>query len=122
MKANELRIGNILKGGEVVSIDIMGVIFRNNFNNTYSGIHPKCKPIKLTPEILEQCGFEKINNIHGYYLWSMKRKRNDSKPSIDIYDRYTIIGNISRVKHCVYLHQLQNLYYALTGKELTQRN
>ena len=75
--------------------------------------------IPLTEEWLKKCEFEKINHIGGYSFWSLKRPRKSSKPSICIYSSYTTVGNNTHVNHCKYVHQLQNLYFALTGMELT---
>jgi hypothetical protein len=70
-------------------------------------------PIPLTPEILEKCGFE--NN--GFYC-------THSDPYMEISPSAT--GFILSVNCSEYeigetfnhLHQLQNLYFALTGEEL----
>lgn len=75
--------------------------------------------IPLTEEILLKCGFEKITNVVTQKShWSFKRKRNEmlSKPAISIYENRTSVGNDTTVNHVLYLHQLQNLYFALTGK------
>lgn len=72
-------------------------------------------PIELTPEILEKAGFEKINHINGYSFWSFKKKGG---VSLAVYDRHTTFSGF-HVQHTTYVHQLQNLYFALTGEELT---
>ncbi len=76
-------------------------------------------PIPLTEEWLLKAGFEKINHINGYSFFYYKRKRNSNMTSISIYDSHTTIGNTSTIPHCEYIHQLQNLYFTLTQKELT---
>lgn len=82
-----------------------------------------CLPISLSPEILEACGF--VNTPTKNYPHSYEK--NDS----DLADDWTFRiwwwgediciepfgrdhGHIS-IK---YLHQLQNIFFALTGKEL----
>ena len=82
------------------------------------------EPIPLTPEVLEKCGFDFIPE------WDYPdRSKGDAwilKPYIvsetdnNIYGISWLIGGIfsscpTEVKH---LHQLQNLYFALTGEEL----
>ena len=72
-------------------------------------------PIKLTEEILLKCGFEKNNRIDFGEL----------KPCFTIFsfslmirhNSYYVdwIGGNTEIK---YLHELQNLYFALTKKEL----
>ena len=76
------------------------------------------KPIPLTPEILVKCGFKKLNNAWvpidysatDYLKWSFTIWDNK-----DGTYRYNSAEFIPELK---YLHQLQNLYYALTGEEL----
>ncbi len=78
------------------------------------------QPIPLTPEILQRCGFVKTyeSGIHtnweadnldhpeiGFTFWHEKREMKL---------RYYGENNIN----CTYLHQLQNLFFALTGQEL----
>lgn len=72
-------------------------------------------PIPLTPEVLEKCGayLKRCDHFCNYYklgILVIKRLIIESVFYCDIKD----FGEIE-VKH---LHQLQNLYYALTGKEL----
>lgn len=70
--------------------------------------------IKLTPDILLKCGFDffKDNNSYqlntdiGFSLWG--------RGAISVHSEYNEeIGNPVK-----FLHQLQNLYFALTNKEL----
>ena len=113
--ANELRLGNkILKlAGYVVEVDIDTLIRIKRSPQFY-------KPIPLTPEVLEKCGFE--NDI-SVGVW-LKKNRPVELTSIAIWDK----GNDVPYKFCMHdnkpfpihsLHQLQNLYFALTGEELT---
>ena len=114
MEAKELRIGNwvlindtpnIIRGGGIAAIE--AGYFKM----------PLC-PIPLTPEILVKAGFEVINHVHGYSFYSMDRKgQKRDRPAIDIYDTKTLYMG-QWVNHCKYVHQLQNLYFALTGEEL----
>lgn len=82
------------------------------FKNSNADILNKLDGIPLTPELLKRCGFEKgINNpdyhdLRFFVLTKIEegyRLRNCDYPGRDI----------------KYLHQLQNLYFALTGEELT---
>jgi hypothetical protein len=85
------------------------------------------KPIPLSPEILEKCGFEKRSYKYGDYAWVKKNHKgrlfrlrvlNGSLHSTGN-DRFMYWadkgGSIPIVKD---LHQLQNLFFALTGEEL----
>lgn len=70
------------------------------------------EPIPLTPEWLGKCGFNRINHVEGYSFFAKKGC------CIDIYENKTLLwGHVSYA--IKYLHQLQNLYHALTGEELT---
>lgn len=85
--------------------------------------------IPLTPEILEKCGFLKWNspytNLHieindggvdGFRLdFDFMSDGNFYLKSR--YDEEKLI--VQRCNNIKYLHQLQNLYHSLTGKELT---
>lgn len=87
--------------------------------------------IPLTEEILLNCGFEKIEHEVQYQILICDETETENRKLLildycdeegyfaDINEKiymgsYTM--NISKVK---YLHQLQNLIYALTQKELT---
>jgi hypothetical protein len=72
--------------------------------------------IELTEKVLLKIGFEKINHIHGYSFYSLSKSKLN-KCNINIYDNKTLFMNYS-VKHCKYLHELQNLFFVLTGSEL----
>lgn len=128
IQANELRIGNwvteLIKN-RIVSIDgiepnqdFVWVNYLNGYGQYKVEIND-IYPIPLTPEILEKCGFEiytentgsPINEDIEYYS-------NQIDVFFDIHGCLIIKDyhyNINRPK---YLHQLQNLYFILTGQEL----
>jgi hypothetical protein len=106
MKANELRIGNYIHHlGRVMEV-----------KKTYyvSLILDFCEPIPLTEEWLLKFGFEKSS--YYYEIKGIAISLGE--------DGRTILNGCGEVnaKHCVYVHQLQNLYFALTGKELYETN
>lgn len=75
-------------------------------------------PIELSPDILEACGFV-WNDHFGEY-------KNDLLPTIYLsaaneYQAVWVTSGDSEAHLCgvKYLHQLQNLYFALTGTELS---
>jgi hypothetical protein len=123
MKASELRIGNYILFSEdntifeVGSIEEKGYTVQNEEETTWIEAY-QFEPITLTKKWLLKFGFEinrqtKENNniwrcnctqgnfdieqIIGFFLWD----NNSYSPKIE------------------YIHQLQNLYFALTGEELT---
>lgn len=115
MQANELRIGNwVLRKNNNehqiqtrVNITYFNLVFE--YPNDYT-------PIPLTPEILEKwCGFENDDND---FLIGISERTNlhinliKKRTLLESYDGIIALCNIS------YLHQLQNLYFALKGEEL----
>jgi hypothetical protein len=84
------------------------------------------EPIPLTPEILEKCGF--VPNAIGQLAIEILGIDTHLE-LITINDGYCYlnlnqIGEFSRcqdisINRIQYLYQLQNLYFALTGQELT---
>ena len=113
---NELRIGNYLNWiGMALEARIM---HGEDFKRVYDSLITKenvFKPIPLTEEWLLRVGFEK----DGVRLGCKEYKTNDLNV-------YKMIGDYPHFAHGViddirlkYVHQLQNLYFALTNKELT---
>ena len=107
MKANELRIGNFV----LTSNDFIVKSYSpEGLYNLLKDIE-KIKPIPLTEEWLLKFGFEKKLRYAGitvFYIKSFELKYSHGS-DIFIYDK-TLIK---------YVHSLQNLYFALTGEELT---
>ena len=108
IKANELRIGNIVLNpltGEPCKITAMDISDIENGYKTREGII-------LSPEILEKYGF--IKEIDNFY-----RLNNSSMIEILFADKGILVASQSVcLNHVKYIHQLQNLYVALTGEEL----
>lgn len=135
IKENELRVGNIIAfddgSTDIVKVNWLyysielGMWFvcwdkisgdgKYRFGNS---ILDDFKPIPITPEILIKCGFGHDEEMHKF--------GNDFNPHSEwvsfsilahLYGYWVVIGktNVGSIK---YLHQLQNLYFALTGTEL----
>ena len=104
MKANEFRLGNkIIRNGIIVTVD----------EQTFWDIKHKpdeYKPVPLAEEWLLKLGFYKLD---GFY-----RLRSIVVSAIHPNGEFHFqMGNYPVSYR--YVHQLQNLYFALTGKELT---
>ena len=103
MEARELRIGNWVKRNSiVVQCDFMSVANCHAIPDQY-------EPIPITEYWLEIFGFNGLS-------------KEDSNGFELIYNnaigyRLSIQGQY-QYKEIKYIHELQNLYFALTGKEL----
>ena len=108
MKDNELRIGNlVIYGGSVVKMNLHEFTHFLRFPETYT-------PITLTEEILLKCGFEKRED-GDYNLF--KNSEVDIVICSD-FSSWKCDGINFSVNYIKHLHQLQNLYFALTGEDL----
>lgn len=106
MEAKELRIGNWFKEYDEFRQVTYNTIryLNNNEDESYN-------PIPITEEILLKAGFsKKVDSIWSIYTkdWIGLYKM-DGTPYYEVDDTYTKIKSV---------HQLQNLYFALTGEEL----
>jgi hypothetical protein len=117
MKANELRIGNYLQDN-VTKTTVKVVELSKDCISTYvidRSKYPlkdgwKLEPIPLTEEWLLRFGFEKrsiIKQNDSYYL--------NGKVVWATENGFRYFQNRDIIK---YVHQLQNIYFALTGEEL----
>lgn len=103
------RVGSLNKFGEIEVIEpsrIETLVFSSN----------EIEPISLAPEVLEKCGFVNIRSVH----WCVP----NSEPSISFEvclwsDHVSYTKNNNHHAEIKYLHQLQNLYFALNCKELS---
>ena len=120
IKANELRIGNLVNADylcKVVGIDELGASLIDVNGDESSIVYltdENIDPIPITEEWLLKFGFEGSN---GYYLCPKWYKFRFQKNSIIKFKG--LIFNNKKVNQLIYIHQLQNLYFAITGEELT---
>jgi hypothetical protein len=142
LQSNELRIGNyfnpiagqiklrtdvIFEVVEIRSFDVAAVNAGDApacVENWPEFKYSEIAGIPLTPEILECAGFEKddthIGRPHYFHPGTMLFELATKWPS----GRFRAIrkaGNFDGViigERIDYLHQLQNLYFAMTGEEL----
>lgn len=109
MKASELRVGNWVNTPEGVYQVIDVLCDSVNTIAQHSLPYDWIEPIQLTPEILQKCGFEQGK---GVMFWE----------SEGVGIAYETLGGYFRLyprtNRIDYLHQLQNLFHALTGEEL----
>jgi hypothetical protein len=133
LKASDLRIGNWVSYGEgkfkqvdfstLIEVSQQSLADYNNYGRSI-------EPIPLTPEILLKSGFE--NRVVDFNIYELFIKQNknfrlsfydwDNEPEglsyvyeSDSPNDYESVPTLADIK---YLHQLQNLFFALTGEEL----
>lgn len=115
MRANELRIGNlVLINSNIHEVDVVDY---NQVIATVTGLIELkyVKPIPLTEEWLLRFGFDKSGLYHAKNQVYIYYERRWTDTGYEYRFNYTSI----KIKH---IHQLQNLYFALTGEELTIKN
>jgi len=121
VNVKEIRIGNLFVGYDDKIFDwkIEDFILLKNGIELDEIIKSN---VNLEEEILLKCGFELIGKIHPLYrLGNFKfLMLEQSLLKKDYTVRYYLNKNESvAIGKCSHLHQLQNLYHALTGQELT---
>ncbi len=129
IQANELRIGNnILLLGEVCTIECISNLPKRKemyWIKTKEFIDTKIihfKPIPLTEEILLKCE-TRFNGIrHRAEIWIQGECFEFIVDKDKFHLEFTGGEGVSYSKPIYFLHQLQNLYFALTNEELTFNN
>jgi hypothetical protein len=107
MEVNELRIGNYYNqfgNNEKVSWATLKTLGEDMNEKLW------CKPIPLTREWLVNFKFEELKKDCRTFFKKGKFKVELSNGGNVYYNRNIFISSV---------HQLQNLYFALTGEELT---
>lgn len=122
MKANELIIGNYVNNmGVMIKFDeddwdcIVLKAFSQNPMERYT-------PIPLTEDILLKCGFTfyKEENVwHTPHEFHIRVEDSELKQKNKVFWIYFDEQQDHPITCIFELHQLQNLYFALTGEELT---
>jgi hypothetical protein len=120
MEAKELRIGNYIDLGGLRNFHIVDELHQITSLNI--------NPIPITEEWLLKFGFDlsdedlfinriKDNDDFFYDLWT--RTERGLVIFGDIMNKKTDETNSFKFEHIKHVHQLQNLYFALTGEELS---
>lgn len=129
MRAEELRLGNEVEGGIVRMIlyinGFLGCFISSPYDSGM-GEFVKCedlKPVALTEEWLLAFGFEKIRADYECFYYSLELNEDahcdlsimsgDKNGFLEI-----VLFPYEKWMRYKYVHQLQNLYFALTGNEL----
>jgi len=137
MKATELRIGNFLEFSNRIEPNKIIKVGRRFFSSASVEkedgdftITPYYKGIKINHEWLLKFGFTNLDQTN-IYVKSMHKIGGEKLKSIAVYideENYTvaIVDYYTGVEKTdllhldyEYVHQLQNLFYALTGSDLS---
>lgn len=117
MKASDLRIGNYYDCNGQIE-----VVNPNTITDVWESERTWCKPIPLSEDWLIRFGFkkEKVSSYGGADMWQGMSAysyngewlfRGSPKSGLKLVGYFN-----SDIR---YVHQLQNIFLALTGKELT---
>jgi hypothetical protein len=130
MKATELRIGNLTQDSKGNLLKVIGltddnisyyVVDRSKFPLEVGW---QAKPIPLTEEWLVKFGFKITKDPeHNFYekpfdIYHVQLKRLIGR-DVFYLELNKPNGASYLIKQINHVHQLQNLYFALTGEELT---
>ena len=111
MKANEIRIGNLYDHfGEIKKVT------PNTILEVWESKREWCKPITITEEWLLRARFIKSFAVTNFAIQTEDGVLDLVPSEIDGYHVYFDDNWICTIQ---YVHQLQNLYFALTNQELT---
>lgn len=142
IKASELRLGNIIADESGFMMYVVGVYqdtvyldFEGNKGDAWEVNEKELKPVPLAEEILLKAGFERTHTryynperkcyerddlfITSIALPETMRKNKSGTSTPDIKEcRFHVDAKNSSINSIMNLHQLQNLYFVLKGKEL----
>jgi len=128
INASELRLGNYILFKFNGKISMIPCDFMH-FEQLHKGDTSSFYPVMLKPELLQKCGF--IEN-KDYPLLPQAREFKQVLPVIgnnsnelygyvknngECFVRATVNGNVASINF-FHLHQVQNLFFFLTGNEL----
>lgn len=124
MKSTELRIGNFIYYSQSPEDDQPYDVFKTNLNDIHSlqineSIDLRYSPIPLTEQWFEKFGGEKSEfDLCAYRLYSLTRDYDFHKIELEDGDSYWYCDQIIGDTCITYVHELQNLFFALTRQEL----
>ena len=126
MEPQELRLYNLLQYGNEI-VPVVGIKLNNDYlthliqiqhNERINLIDSrKLRPIQLTIELMSKLGFEECYRSDSRIRYHLS---DVAKYDFDLTESKFLEGLVycGHYIKCQYLHQLQNLYFILTGEEL----
>lgn len=121
LQASELRIGNFANCFTGMMPSEIRQITIDDFQmNEDGGLTTSFEPIPLTPEWLEKFGFRRNQNAVDYVGFNDWIHPSEVRFQIGDYNELGyLLDAFDSMPPMRFVHQLQNLFYALTGTELT---
>jgi hypothetical protein len=128
MKSTQFRIGNL------VSWKDSGKEFEITLQSLYEGANLDWKPLPITEEWLLRFGFKEVEISNGDFFLTIQKDKGGCIGKYQIWVDLGIENETNEITISLvcdslwlttknkYIHQLQNLYFALTQKELKLRN
>jgi hypothetical protein len=126
MEKKELRIGNLvsdINASDSFFAEVKRLSYRRCYYGLFDCKYSDLKPILLTEEWLLKFNINELLNQDVYrinYVSYHKGNNTFNYCLVCYHNEYGYVDNI--FKEIKYVHQLQNLYFALTGQELTLNN
>ena len=112
MKAEELRKGNLIQR-ETYLGEWEQITYHPDRHHQIVNAPKQFKPIELNPSWLERMGAEYDNYYYKFDDQIYIHYYENLDKSMDVFK-----GDENILQDIKYVHQLQNLYFALTGKEI----
>ena len=124
MKSKELRIGNyVIYNSEVVKVNSVGRVYLSHKKKYVSHkiLVKDYLEIPLTEDWLVKFGFEEKDSRKNRFInrADFELEFQGDKVAYCVWGGEDAPHLTQFFGHCKYVHQLQNLYFALTNEELT---
>jgi hypothetical protein len=125
MEATELRIGNLVNGiltqkPYIIDAWALREMESGNYQNSQDTETKVFEPIPLTEEWMLKFGFERHHADYANDIIYIKNVPDNTEFEWGVYPNKLGSGvQIQNRNLLKYVHQLQNLYFALVGEELT---
>ena len=128
MKAEELRIGNILqyRDDERVKVHLRGTPFVVSADDilflseqeSQGNIVDYVEPINITKELLFKCGFKHHNTDECFKEYKSESMIIEHNEYLNEFNLMYELYNEVKYSELNYVHDIQNLHYILTKEEL----
>ncbi len=123
MTAKELRVGSWLMFSNKIQpnrfIQVDATFFRSFSIEDGLELSGYYSPIPLTPEILQKAGFVKRRNSYGKVTEQYRHIKTDPVVLVETKQCWLVkTSSGNKLTSLNHIHQLQNLFFVITGEEL----